>query len=298
MRVIAGVSCWRRVALVAVLALFPGFASADDAKPMYHELVDVLDASRPAAERQAALDEYRKRALAGDVSAQYFIGSLYHIGDGAPGNLLAKNTDEAARFLGAAATHGALDAMAKMAEIEIARGRTRGLDAMVWTQAYLYYIKQSDRYSEAMREGAGYPADLLYRATAIYDASKDEEMKQDLASFIATHNDAILAGMRKHIERSGASKTQAAVSKIDYRAAVSALPAHYADNLTEYVVAFDRNGSATDAWLLDSVPETQLGRDLRAVAMRMRVNTVDEPAVRYAILPLQFSTRKHALHTK
>jgi hypothetical protein len=188
--------------------------------------------------------------------------------------------------------------MAKMAEIEIAHGRSRGVDAMVWTQAYLYYIKQSARDAEITRDPAGYPADLLYRASTIYDAKNETEMKQYLASFIAAHNDAIIAGLRDHVERRGASKTQAAVTKLDYRAAISALPAHYADTLTEYLVAFDRAGSATDAWLLDSVPETKLGRELRGVALRMRVNAVEEPDVRYAILPIQFSTKRHALRTK
>jgi hypothetical protein len=273
--------------------------SAAGAPPTYHELVDILDVTRPLAGRKAALDEYRRRALKGEIWVQYVVGSLYRIGQDNPNNLLEKNADEAARFLSAAAAHGAVDAMAKMAEIEIARGRARGLDAMLWTQIYLYYRKQKVGEDADTPNGrSGYPADLLYRATSIYDASKDEEMKQYLASFITTHNADIEAGMKAHIERSGESKTQSVTTHLDYRQAISAMPAHYVDNHTEYVVAFDADGSATDAWLLDSAPDIKLGRELRAVAMRMRVNNVPGKELRYAIVPLEFATRRHEIRSK
>jgi hypothetical protein len=106
--------------------------------------------------------------LAGDPDAQYVVGSIYRRGDDAQPPV-ARDADQAQRYLSTAAAHGRVFAMAKMAELELAEDRP--LDAMIWTQIYGYYrgwagtANPGDYGEHNERQPTLYYEDLLRRVS-------------------------------------------------------------------------------------------------------------------------------------
>lgn len=277
---------------IAIGALIAVGASAqesnDDAK---YKLVNLLDASKPLAERQEVFAHYKERALEGQTFEQYVVGSLYRSGVQLPGNIVERDLDTARRYISTAAAHGYVNAMAKMAEIELADHHP--LETMIWAQLYLHYTEEKNASQSNVDANRGYKADLLRRAFEVFDRKDQALMTQHLNAFVAAHDEDIRAGIKKG--STGSSKMMEKITRLSYDSMTAKFTGRRNDDLAEYLVAFAPDGTAADAWMLDAMPDVALGKELRVIAMRMRVNEIAGTEIRYGVLPLQYSFGRYEI---
>src|SRR5215468_208070 len=133
---------FKSLVLAGLLVAAPALAATSLNFHLDDRLPTLLDANAPSAERQAAFDAYKKDALGGDIAAQYFVGNLYRLGDRLPGNIVARDSDQAFRYLSTAGAHGFIIAMAKTAELELELEKP--YEAMLWAQLYGHYEGYGD----------------------------------------------------------------------------------------------------------------------------------------------------------
>src|SRR5262249_5218306 len=176
----------------------PAFAASSLNFHLDDRLSKLLDANAPSAERQAAFDAYKKDALGGDIAAQYFVGNLYRLRDRLPGNIVARDSDQAFRYLSTAGAHGFIIAMAKTAELELELEKP--YEAMLWAQLYGHYEGYGDtKVNDANHRSRinKYYTNLLRRAYAAFgsDEVKTRAMQSDYQAFVEQHDPEIRAGM-------------------------------------------------------------------------------------------------------
>jgi hypothetical protein len=277
-----------RFAFVFAAALAANVAWADDDEDAKFPLYKLLDEATAPAERQAVFDHIKHDALAGKAGAQFIVGTLYRIGKLLPVNLVDTNIDEAKKYLSSAAGHGYVNAMATMAEIELAAHHS--MEAMLWAQLYGHYkLERLDEKARPASQGDAYFADLLHRAEDAFDKKDKDQMQQYFGGFIAAHDADIRAGIDEQFTRYSDGKTHSKVSNLHYDGEMLRMGRQKMDVLAEYVVGFGPDGTATRAWQLDALPDYIAGKELRRVAMRMKVNASDDPDTRYAIVPLAYT---------
>lgn len=259
----------------------------------------LLDGDSAPADRSAILEEFKRRALAGDTYSQYVIGSLYRAGEHLPHGFVKDDPDEAARYLSTAAAHGYLSAMAKMAELELARGHA--LEAMIWAQLYGHYSGAANVPAKTAKNdrstSSDYLADLLHRIYDRFDDARMGEVDRDLNAFVGEHDADVRAGMKANRRRYASSST-GPTKKLDLR--FQPPPTDLAhgrrDTLADYVIAFAPDGRAEQAWLLDAVPDMRVGVELKSIALRMQVNAdTSTTGLRYALLPVKLTYRDYSL---
>ena len=284
-----------RVFVLAFLALMamsaPCHAQDDDDRQ--YGLEKLLDTRTPEQERQRIFDHYKAQALAGKTFSQYVVGSLFRVGKQLPANVVDRDFDQAKRYLSTAAAHGQLNAMAKMAEIELEEGRA--MDAMIWAQVYGHYIIDSEKTPEKDRDPSAYLADLIVRVRQKFDDKQEAEMEQHLNAFVAAHDADIRAGMHDSEAASERSNLRKRIGNMHYQSDAGRLSNRKSDVLAEYIVAFKPDGSADNAWLLDALPNFLVGKELRTVAMRMKVDETDGTELRYAFAPIKYTFRQYKI---
>jgi TPR repeat protein len=252
-------------------------------------LVNLLDADKPLAERQAVLDHYKERALDGSSFHQYVVGSLYRVGSLLPGNIVERDIVYARQYLSTAAAHGYINAMAKMAELELAEGRS--LEAMIWAQLFGHYITEKD----LEKPKTGYFPDLLHRIYAKFDEKQTTNMEGFVNGFIAAHDADIQAGIAAGAARYESSTTKRQLTYMTHESQTAKISGRKNDDWAEYLIAFAPDGSAEKAWMLDAVPDVSLGKELRAVAMRVKVNASTDEPLRYAVVPLAYTYGRYGI---
>jgi hypothetical protein len=269
--------------------------AADTAKEKHYGLRDILDGTRPIEERRAALAQFDKEAIGGGRFQQYVVGSLYRVGDQIPDALVKQDNDKAARYLSTAAAHGQVWAMAKMAEIELAN--KRGFEAMIWAQMYAHYTLEPKLDKEKKDLSAGYFGDLLHRIYEHFDEKRLPEVTEKLKNFIAMHGDDIRQGMQSAADEYESGNIQEKPKKLHFVPSVTEQPQHHKDCYADYLIEFGSDGHAKQAWILDALPDVRVGKDLRTVAMRIRVNpSEDSEQSRFAVVPLDFTFGKYVVH--
>lgn len=255
-------------------------------------LAILLDAHAPQAAREAAFAACKKEALAGDIAAQYFIGNLYRLGDRLPGNVVARDPDQAFRYLSNAGAHGFIIAMAKTAELELELRKP--YEAMLWAQLYGHYEGYGDAKIDAANHRprtGGYYANLLHRAYAAFgsDAKQTQAMQADFQAFIDQHDAEIHAGMilGRDARAAPGEPSRPAPQKINFSSLRFGLPAHAQDDLGEFVVAFSADGKAKRVFLFDCTPDIAMGSELSSAMLRVQAEaTADGDGLRYAWVPL------------
>ncbi len=258
-------------------------------------LAILLDAHAPQAAREAAFAACKKDSLSGDIAAQYFVGNLYRLGDRLPGNIVARDPDQAFRYLSNAGAHGFIIAMAKTAELELELKNPN--EAMLWAQLYGHYQGYADARVDAANHRervGGYYANLLRRAYLAFgdDDRRTQAMKADYQAFIAQHDADISRGLalgndaRARVDQPGEKPPP----KMYLSSTLSAMPQHAQDDLAEFVVEIAPDGKVRQALLFDTVPDLAMGRELRQVAMRVHADAEPESKnLRYAWLPVQLN---------
>jgi hypothetical protein len=276
--------------LAGLLFAAPAFAATSLNFHLEDRLSKLLDANAPAAERHAALDAYKKDALAGDIAAQYFVGNLYRLGDRLPGNIVGRDADQAFRYLSTAGGHGFIIAMAKTAELELELKKP--YEAMLWAQLYGHYEGYGDtKVNEANHRSrvGGYYAGLLRRAYAALgsDEAQTRAMQSDYQAFVNQHDADISAGMalgrdaRTPVEP---GKAPRAPQKLNFGSVKLGMPQHAQDNLGEFVVAFDAHGKTKEVLLFDCAPDLGIAADARDALRRAEAEPASDgnDALRYA----------------
>jgi hypothetical protein len=246
----------------------------------------VLDGSVPLAQRQQALSKIEQEAQAGDQHDLYVLGSLYHMGQDAPGSLVQQDLVKASLYLGNAATRGSVLAMAKMAEIKLATRQYR--EAMNWAQIYGHYallLPKGDRPRD------GYAAELVQRIIDKLGKSAMPEVMRDVNSFIASHD----ADIRARTDGDLTGEVLHPWPKDKPYIAPNGRIAPYG-GFADYLIAFNVDGSVAKVWLLDAVPDTELGLALRKYANEMTVlpaKAGGEKTLRYAWMPVIYDDGRY-----
>ncbi len=246
----------------------------------------VLDEKIPIAQRQQALSRIEQATQTGDQHDLYLLGSLYHMGQHARGSFVQPDLVRASLYLGNAAMRGSVLAMAKMAEIKLAMHEYR--EAMNWAQIYGHYellLPRSERPHD------GYAAELVRRIADKLGRAAMPEIMSDVNSFLASNDAQIRAGTDSRF--AAEHVTPAPKSKVY-------LPpnGHFAPRagFADYLLAFNADGSLADMWLLDAVPNPDLGMTLRRYAQEMTVPPMAAgkgSALRYAWMPVMYDDGRY-----
>ncbi len=285
-------------AVLATLLILCGSASAATPVPVQNPVAtperialnaswaQVLDKNVPLDRRQQALSKIEQQAQTGDQHDLYVLGSLYHMGQHAPGSLVRQDLVKASLYLGNAATRGSVLAMAKMAEIKLATRHYR--EAMNWAQIYGHYALLLPKGN---RPHDGYAAELVQRILDRLGNSAMPEVMRDVNSFIASHDADIRAGTDSNLT----GEALHPVPNDKPYVAPGGRITPYA-GFADYLIAFNDDGSVAHAWLLDAVPDPDLGLTLRKYAREMRVPPVHEgigKAWRYAWMPVIYDDGRY-----
>ncbi|WP_430387494.1 hypothetical protein [Dyella sp. 20L07] len=251
----------------------------------------LFDESKPLSERQSLLAGLERDAGSGDAQELYLLGSLYHMGQHAHGSPAQANPDRASIYFANAAVRGSLLAMAKIAEIKLAAGQYR--EAMNWAQIYVYY---------AVRQGhkdtveASYGAELIRRIDYHVERSEMSSIMKDVTSFVAVNNASIKAGLQNHA-------THADNQPSTGRHHLDVPPGELGPDagVTDYLITFRADGTATNVQLIDSVPRVDLADTLRLYASGMvlpPLKSGDGDAPRYAWVPIILGDGRYGVRNK
>ncbi len=168
---------------------------------------------------------------------------------------------------------------------------------MVWTQLYIRYKEQSaDIKSAAAVDSPA--ADLLHRVAAVFDEKQTEQLKAYIARFVDKYDASVKAGMSESSATLAASGLSTKVHDMHYDSMIARIREQRGDVTAEYVVGFDAHGAPKNIFMLDALPDVLLGKDLRKLAERLRVNESDTPELRYALVPIQFTYGRYTLKAR
>ncbi len=165
--------------LVAGLLLAAAPAAASDEPgctktemPEDFSIMDILDDRVAPEVRQANVELLKKHAqLPACKGARYDLGNLYLHGPDLPGNPLPKDIAQARELLEDYGLDGNAFAFAQLAELALTENNA--VEAMQWTQVYLYLVTHyKDRPD--VEDHRGYNANLLARAQAAWRKSKSK----------------------------------------------------------------------------------------------------------------------------
>lgn len=242
--------------------------------PDYRPIVRVLDTNVPLTERESQFADIQKQADAGDTTSQYFVGSLYRIGEKLPGSPVKKDLDKARLYLSNAAIHGHLYAMAKMSEISLEIGEYQS--AMDWAQIYAYYIKALNNTPV----NKDYIAELVTRIGKKWDKNHTQEAVDDLNSFVSAHNTDVRAGL--------AVNAQIRILAREPFLGVSNRFMKPVSGFADYLVSLKQDGTVESIWLLDGTPTVSLGYSLKPIIAKIKVQPSDNADTRYAWIAFKF----------
>lgn len=246
----------------------------------------ILDGTVPLAQRQLVLAGIEEQARTGDQHALYVLGSLYHMGQPSRSSAVQQDLVKARLYLGNAAMRGSILAMAKMAEIRFAERQYR--EAMNWAQIYGHYevlLPRGDRPHD------GYVAELIRRIADKLGQSAMPEIMRDVDGFVAAHDADIRAGTDSQLTGEVLHPTHSGKAYLP-PAGRFAPKAGFAD----YLLVFRADGSLANAWLLDAIPDPEVGVLLRKYAEEMQVPPVGANAqrpLRYAWMPVMYDDGRY-----
>jgi hypothetical protein len=246
----------------------------------------VLNENIPGAQRQQALSWIEQEAQTGDQHDLYLLGSLYHMGQDAHGSLVQRDFVKASLYLGNAAIRGSVLAMAKMAEIKLAMRQYR--EAMNWAQIYGHYERLLPK---SKHPHDGYAAELVQRIADKLGRSAMPGIMNDVNSFIALNDAKIRAGTDSKFatEKLAPAPKSKAYLPPNGRFAPRA-------GFADCLLAFNADGSLADVWLLDAVPDPELGVILRRYAQEMTIPPMAAgagSALRYAWMPIMYDDGRY-----
>jgi hypothetical protein len=296
------------VALALVLALTESAHAGDEAATstaapdhLYRAEL-LLDPAVGIEVQLAQMAQVEREAKAGDARAQYLLGTLYRLGKRHPAALLERDDDKASIYLSNAATSGQVLAIAGMAELELRR--QRGMEAMVWAQAFALYQKDEPRDPRVTRpDNQAYAAYLLQRC---YDKiGRGDEAQQQLVdafvAFQANHDAKIRSGLGlARIEGITGAPLQLVSAPERPLGTPSATEERMkTPGIALFLLGVDAKGAVQRRLVVDSLPDQVFAEGLTRVADRLRFNPIDGMTeLRWGITPIAFDNLKIGIKHK
>jgi hypothetical protein len=227
----------------------------------------LLDTDLPEAARSTELSKLIESAEAGNRQDQYLLGTLYRLGREHPSKVMDQDLGKAEIYLSNAATHGVLNAMAGMAEMELSRNRP--LQAMIWTQAYIHYKEVAQKkFALPDDRKKEYQASLLSRCLDALDRHFDlDSIKPDYGRFLTQYDGTIKEGLGFDVPtqlKPTQSKPALELKGIVYiyvRDRKSAAE-------MELLLGVDADGRVAKCFVLDILPNAQAATFLKPEEMR------------------------------
>jgi hypothetical protein len=235
----------------------------------------MLDASAPRVERMKLFAHIIALANHGQVRAQDLAGTMYWKGPEIAGSPVPVNLVQARKLLANAAVHGDQVAMAKLAELELAAGRTKR--AMIWAQLYARYLHPIEGPRSAKYDG--FSAQLIARIEKA-GGKTDQATRTGVATMVTRFDKSIRKGIDTfdHLQNHGRTflVRPAGADRRD------SPKLHKMSGIAEYMVGFDSHGKPVGVWPLDAFPDPQLGAEMRHYLNNIYANAVDsDSGVRY-----------------
>lgn len=276
----------RALPVFALSLVMAATASAQDAKqPAASPHFDVtplitgglLDSSTPIEHRRElakqlieAADREKSPVLL------YYVGSLYRQGDWAGIAPFPQDLDRAREYLTRAALGGYINAMSKMAVVELDSGNQ--FEANLWAQLYSYYSAIDDPAKPATIHGYQRPTGRESLASALLELTTDgfpdsevPRLIERANAMVARYDATIRAEMARHRtenenQRAGLPKKPPGHAKhITPLQLRNQLGRKAASAQAEFFVEISPEGNLLRVWPFDGWPERKVLRVLRPI---------------------------------
>ncbi len=204
--------------------------------------------------------------------------------------VLVPDRNKAILYLSNAAAQGIILDMAKMAELGYGAGDYRS--ALVWAVLFVHYESLLRTGSHTLPNG--YSAELLARIYSKIPEEKRGPAIADANSFIAQYD----ATIRRYVQRA----KEGAPTWIDTRDTSLELPSQPVwkgtvdlpfATMVEFLVAFNPDGTASNAWMLYALPDVSVGKLLHNKVLHWKVSPSNQPELRYLRVPIFFNDQRY-----
>lgn len=223
--------------------------------------------------------------------ASLLAGVLYAQGDQHPAKLLARDLDQARALLLRALAGGRLDAMARLADVEIA---ARQFDqAMGWAQLNARYVQS------ALPNHTQGAASLILRVYANATDQSEAAAKRGVRAVVAEHQASIDQGFARHQALVDDAAVPAEIVDVQRPPYVQLRSIgeyqKYGATSMSYVLEIGADGRILRSWLLAAVPHAQFDSEVTTALAKMRFNPVPGAPRRYAEQPFDIGYQDLAL---
>ncbi|HET6553578.1 MAG TPA: hypothetical protein VFG49_08575 [Dyella sp.] len=254
------------------------------------EWASLFDPAIDVAERRHALDTLERHAGTANGDELYLLGSLYHMGQHAPGSPVDADSAKAAMYFANAAVRGNVLAMAKVAEVKYSAGDYR--EAMNWAQIYAHYAPTIGMQGPAAQSYAG---ELVQRIKDNISEQSMDAIMADVSRFVAANDKAIRAGI------AGSGLDEPALHPNSHKRHFTTSPNERdpGAGVADFLVAFRRDGTVDHVQLLDSVPYMEGTDRMRTYVASMNAEpgtAGDTSTLRYIWMPIVMGNRLY--HTR
>ncbi len=267
----------------------PASCSADNTTPDDIAYATLLDPDADMLKRQHEFSELESLAKSGNLQALYCAGSLYRAGHILPHALVDRDLTKARLYLSHAAVNGKLEAMRKLAEIELVAKHP--VEAMVWAQVFAHYEPLLEKMPPDLAD-KGPVADLLARTFDAFGSRDIKAVQRDVGAFMQQYDSTISAASKKTLQIQACPDNQMiSAGEVQQPAGTNSgafMDGQAKPGTAEFFLVFKPDGSVTKALPLDAVPDPELLRMLRPIAEQSRVRPSVVPA-RYALLPVAYT---------
>lgn len=272
--------------------------SADRAREA--NLTVVLDPEADTSARVAELQILKDNARSGDHASICTLGRLAFAGERHAAKLPSFAYGDAAAWLNRCALGGDLDAMLVMAEVEI-RDR-RGLEAMIWIQAYLKLA--ATLAPDTVNDASPYKAGILARIEKLYSSHRpsNEEVLEFVAGFLSSYGERIATA-----HRAGGWASWPALPaqpELEMRKGGASLSGRFTRDMSSatdelvyatYLVEVASNGKPGRILVFESYPDQNAARSLKSYPLSRRFNAVDSRESRWLYLPVYMDNKAYDL---
>jgi hypothetical protein len=282
---------------LAALTAVPSPSAAENAaaaaqdSPRFVDLTVLLDPKAAAPERLEELAALKANAGAGQLAAICTLGRLGLFGKDHAARLPEFDYGDVTALLNRCVLGGSLDAMLVMAEHEIRQAR--GLEAMIWAQAYFKLAELLE--PQRLGEAASYKAGILARIERMQYGRHldDEEVLEYVAGFLSSFGERIAAAHRAggNLDWLPLPTTEQPESRGTGRTLLGRFARDTSDSRDDlafvtYIVEVEPSGKSGRRLVLEAYPDAAAARRLRAAAIAARYAPSDDGSPRWAYLPV------------
>ncbi|AVP97638.1 hypothetical protein C7S18_10700 [Ahniella affigens] len=258
----------KQIALCAAMFVAVTGAHAEDTPAAASDfdssiMVTLLDMKAPTADRHTALAALKQHAEAGNSFAMYDLGSLVHQTRFKDDAVIRPDPGAALMWLTRAFDNGRFTAAFKLATVHRELGDH--LEAMAWLQVYTYYWKGGNRTAQRSLPTSGAAAWLMARLQAELKSVPEESIRQRTIALLEAHG--------TKFEQAPATPSDSAEG-CDVRPPPKGFrfdgSRRHDPSIVELVARIAPDGSASESFVMDSVPDPMAAKMARQFAFAIR----------------------------